>query len=152
MKNIVQNSRHINKLLSLKSSAGFTLIESLAAIFILTVGITAVLQSFPAGVVIQKTAQINTIANQLCQEKMEEIISRSYEEMVPGSFEESYGTLPLFPSFKRAIEIGYYDPNNPGVVPATDLGIKKIRVTVYWQQNLGTSERSVAVSNLYAKR
>ena len=135
-----------------KAKLGFTLIESLAAIFVLAIGISAIFQAFPSGVFIQKTAQMNTVANQLCQEKMEEIIAKSYDEMLLGTQEEAYGSIPSFNSYKRRTEISYFDPNNPGIVPGSDLGIKKIKVTVYWLSHLGVAERSFSVTNLFSKR
>lgn len=135
-----------------KLKKGFTLIESLAAIFILTIGISAIFQAFPSGVFVQKTAQMNTIANQLCQEKMEEVVFKSYDEMAVGIQEEAYGSMAGFASFKRKTEISYFDPNNPGTVPGSDLGIKKIKITVYWYSHMGVAEKSVTVSNLFTRR
>jgi len=136
----------------LKKSAGFTLVESLIAIFILTVGISAIFQAFPSGVFVQKSAQMSTVANQLCQQKTEEIVSQSYEAIVVGTQEEGYGSLILFPLYKRKTEISYFDPNNPGTVPASDLGIKKIKITIFWYSSLKLIEKSVSVSDLIAKR
>jgi len=39
----------------IKHNKGFTLVESLIAVFVLAVGIVAVLQAFPMGIYIQKT-------------------------------------------------------------------------------------------------
>ena len=152
MKTKIKQNFYSRKFSSLRSGAGFTLIEALAAIFILSVGISAVFQAFPSGVFVQKSAQMNTIANQLCQEKMEEIVSQSYDETIGGTYGEAYGSLSLFPSYKRVTEIRYFDPNNPGVTPGSDLGVKKIKVTVFWRSHLGVAEKSISVSDLFAKR
>jgi len=152
MRKFSQKIFYFKKFSLFQGSAGFTLIESLTAIFILTIGITAILEAFPSGVFIQKSSQMSTIANQLCQEKMEEVVSQSYDETVAGVYEEAYGSLGLFPLYKRKTEISYFDPNNPGMVPAGDLGIKKIKVTVYWHSHLGVAEKSISFADLYAKR
>ena len=64
-----------------KINKGFTLVELLVAIFVLTVGIAGVLAIFPIGTKIEKTNQMSAIATQLAQEKMEDIISASYNEL-----------------------------------------------------------------------
>ena len=59
----------------------FTLIETIIAIFILAVGITAVLTMFPLGIQIVNSSKMATIATHLAQEKIEEIISTPYGEI-----------------------------------------------------------------------
>jgi len=61
-------------------SKGFTLIELLVAIFILTVGISAVLAMFPLGLQVVKSSKMTAIGAQLGQEKIEEIISKPYAD------------------------------------------------------------------------
>lgn len=131
---------------------GFTLIESLIAIFVLVVGIVAVLQAFPLGAHIQKSSQMTTTAIQLNQEKLEEIISRSYSDIPLGETLEPYGFNPNFSSFRRKTEITYFDPNNPTVPPAGDLGIKKIEVWVFWRSPFGVAEKEIKLATLFAQR
>ena len=131
---------------------GFTLIELLIAIFVLAVGIVAVLEMFPLGTYVQKSAQMGTLASELCQEKMEEIISESYNNILPGVNEEPYGFNSSLPSFKRKTEVNYFDPNNPQVPPDQDLGIKKIEVTVFWKSPLGINEKEIKLATLISKR
>jgi len=135
-----------------QSKKGITLIELLLAIFVFTVGILSVSQTFPLGIHIQKSAQMDTVANQLCQSKMEEIFALSYGEMALGISEESYGSITSFVSYKRRTEISYFDPNNPSVPPALDSGIKKVKITVFWHSPMGVSEKQVAITNLIAQK
>lgn len=144
------NIRTINP--NFRNSEGFTLIELLVAIFILTIGIIAILQAFPLGTYVQKSAQMTSTAIQLSQAKMEEIISQSYNEISLGIVEEDYGSITNFNSYKRRTEVSYFDPNNPEVPPSEDLGIKKIEVTVFWRSPLGISEKEVKIANLIAQR
>lgn len=134
------------------SKKGFTLIELLIAIFVLAVGLVAVLQAFPMGAYIQKTAQMTTTAVQISQDKMEEIISRQYAEIVVGTTDEVYGFDTDSPSFRREIEVNYFDPDNPEVPPAEDSGIKKVRVSVFWRSHLGLLEKEVKIATLIAKK
>ncbi|MFH1353830.1 MAG: prepilin-type N-terminal cleavage/methylation domain-containing protein [bacterium] len=139
-------------MVNLKTKKGFTLIELLIAIFVLTVGIVAILQAFPAGTYVQKTAQMATIAVQLSQGKMEEVISQQYGEIAVGSVEEDYGFDADNLSFRRKTEISYFDPDNPQIPPVEDLDIKKVQVTVFWHSHLGLSEKEVRIATLIAKR
>jgi prepilin-type N-terminal cleavage/methylation domain-containing protein len=133
-------------------SKGFTIIELIISIFILTVGISAVLYMFPLGTQVQKSSQMATVAIQLSQGKMEEIISKSYSEIVPGIIEEDYGFDSDFSSYRRQTEISYFDPVNPQTVPASDLGIKKVQVTVFWRSPLETSEKEIKLITLFARK
>ena len=135
-----------------KFSGGFTLIELLIAIFVLATGVVTVMQAFPLGTYIQKSAQLNTIASELAQSKMEEILPLSYDDILLGVAEEPYGFSSSTPSFERKTEITYFDPNDPGVPPAGDLGIKKIVITVFWHSPIGINERNVKIANFIVQR
>ena len=136
----------------MKNLLGFTLVEVLIAVFVLSVGIVAVLQAFPLGTQIQKSSQMATIASQLAQAKMEEIISQSYSSILIGTSQEAYGFNTSFLSHRRETEITYFDPDNPGLPPAQDLGIKKVEITVFWHSPLGASEKEVKIANFIAKK
>ncbi len=140
--------------MKLKTKRGFTLIEVLAAVFVLAVGIVAVLQAFPLGTHIQKSSQMTTVAIQLSQARLEEIISKSYDDplLFVGTTTESYGTVSGFSSYKRTTRINYYDPNNPSQIPIADLGIKKIEITVFWKSPLGVSEKEAKIATLFSQK
>ena len=137
---------------STKNFLGFTLIEALIAVFVLSVGIVALLQAFPLGTYIQKSSQMATVAGQLAQSKMEETISQSYGSILAGTTQEAYGFNPVLPSFRRQTEITYFDPNNPEIPSGQDLGIKKIEITVFWHSSLGGPEKEVKIANFIAIR
>jgi len=130
---------------------GFTLIELLIAIFILTVGILGIMAIFPMASRIEKSNQIITVATQLAQGKAEEILYKPYNEITVGTTTENYGSISNFNSFKRIAKVNYYDPEN-STIASSDLGIKQIEITVYWESPLGNSERSTAVISLVSKR
>ncbi len=138
----------------MKFKKGFTLIEVLVAIFVLTVGIVAVLQAFPLGTYIQKSSQMTTVAIQLSQAKLEELISKSYDDslLFVGTTTESYGTVSGFSSYKRTTRINYYDPNSPSQIPVADLGIKKIEITVFWKSPLGVAEKEAKIATLFSQK
>ncbi|GAI16438.1 unnamed protein product [marine sediment metagenome] len=125
---------------------GFTLIELIIAIFILVVGITAVLAMIPSGIQIVSSSKMATVATYLGEAKIEEIISTSYEEIS----NEPKQTLNLpFSAYSRETEVACFDsngsssPNCPG-----DTGIKKIKVTVSW----GVAGKKIELSTLITKR
>lgn len=138
--------------MKIENLKGFTVIEIIVAIFILIIGIVAVLQMFPLGIQTERTARMATVAGQLGQAKIEEIISKSYDEISVGVEEEDYGSIPDFNSYKRKTEVNFFDPDNPSIPPGSDLGIKKIKVTVFWKSPPGVSEKSIKIATLIAER
>jgi len=119
---------------------GFTLIEILIAISVVIIGIAAVASLFPIGLKIERSITASTIANQLAQEKIEEIISKSYDEVLCNSAslpcEEIEESVNDYPYFQRTLQILYADPQNDlnePQPPDEDTGIKKIKVAVSWQ-------------------
>lgn len=111
---------------------GFTLIESLVAIFVLSVGILAILTMFPLGIKIINSSKTTAVGIQLGQEKIEEIISLSYEAI---SVEENIENElpPPFNFYRRETRITYVDLSSDLQEIDNDKGTKKVKVTVYWQ-------------------
>ena len=130
---------------------GFTLIELSIAIFLLTMGVLAVLTIFPMGSKVEKSTQVLAVAIQLEQGKMEEVLSQSYGAILVGSTTEDYGTISGFTPYKRVTEIGYYDPVN-ATITDSDSGIKMIEVTVFWESSLGAPEQNTKIISLTTKR
>lgn len=129
---------------------GFTIIELLVAIFVLVVGIAGVLNAFPLGIQVAKSSQMATVATQLSQAKMEEIISKSFAEI---SSEPKQPLASPFSAYSGEVEAACYDPNGDTFLPnCPDTGIKKIKVTVSWKSPLGASTKKVELFDLIAKR
>lgn len=128
---------------------GFTLIELIIAIFILTVGISAILVMFPLGIQIVKSSEMATVATQLAQEKIEEIISKSYTDI---SSETKQQLSSPFSAYWREVEMTYFDPDNPEVTPSVNKGIKKVEVTVSWELPLKVVGKSIKIMTLISKR
>lgn len=124
-------------------SKGITIIEALIAVFILTVGIVAVLYMFPLGSRVAKSGQMITVAVELGQGKMEEEISKSYSQLTTGTVTENYGEIFDFGSYKRVTEISYYEGK---------AGIKKIEIAVYWKSPFGITEKNINLISLIVKR
>lgn len=131
--------------------SGFTLVEIIIAIFILTIGISAVLVMFPLGTQLLGSSKMTTIGIQLAQEKIEEVISTSYETISIGEVIES-ALLSPFDAYKREIKVSYVDPTFNLQEIASDKGIKKIEVTVSWKTSLEFTPKNIKLITLISRR
>ena len=130
-------------------NTGFTFLEVMIAISVLIIGIIAVLQVFPLALNIEKLNQMETQAVFLAQEKIEEKISRVYQDTQITT--ETEDSLPSpFEKFSRETKIVYVDSDLADTT--LDLGLKKIEVTVRWQSPLRLREKSVNLITLIAER
>jgi len=128
---------------------GFTLIELMIAVFILTVGISAILVIFPLGIQIAKSSEMATIGTQLGQEKIEEIISKPYIDI---SSESKQQLSSPFNAYFRETEVTCFDPNLDLSPNCPNTEIKKIEVTVSWELPLKIAEKNVKIITLISKR
>ncbi len=129
---------------------GFTLLEAMIAIFVIAVGILAVLQTFPLSIQGQTSAKMATVVTQLGQEKIEEIIAKSYTDI---SSEATTTLGSPFESYSRKVEVTCFDPNGESLSPnCPDTGIKKVKVIVSWKLPLGVTKKSFEIATLISKR
>ena len=112
--------------------SGFTLIETLIAISILMIAVLSVIQLFPLGLKASTQAKNITVATNLAQAKMEEIISDDYDNLTIGTTTEpSLSTIdPDFSNFTRVTVINYV--NGDLAIVGQDFGLKKVEVYVGW--------------------
>lgn len=134
-----------------KIKTGFTIIETLVAIFILTVGIVGVLTAFPLGIQVQNSAKMATVADQLAQGEIEEVVSKSYAEISIGTTPKT-AFDPPFNSYQKEIKVSYVDPHNNLQETSIDSGIKKIEITVSWKPSLAGAANSLKVASLITER
>ena len=132
----------------------FTLIELIIAIFILALGITAIFAIFPLGIQIVRFSKMTTTATYLGEAKIEEIISKPYEEI---SSEPEQTFDPPFSAYSWRTEINCVNPDLQEVACNYDLTnnsnpIKKIEVTVSWRSSLGITEQSIELLTLISKK
>ena len=121
------------------SDAGFTLLEVMIALLILTIGIVTVLQVFPVAFNVVMSNQMETQATLLCQEKIEEIISKSYIDIITGTTTASLSSP--FEKFSRETKIS-----------DIETGLKKVEVIVSWKSLLGTKQENVKLVTFVSKR
>ncbi len=129
---------------------GFTLIEIMISIAILSAGFVAILYMFPLGSKIEKNSQMMTTALEIGQAKLEEINATSFGEIV--SLQEEYGAVPDFPAFKTVVLSDFYDPQTGGA-STSDTGIKTITVNVFWHSSLfGDGEKNISFKTLISQK
>lgn len=128
---------------------GFTLIETATAVFILSVGICAVLIIFPLSLKIIRSSDLATKAVGLAQEKIEEISSNDYDSVDLGTTNENLASP--FNMFLRQTTVSYVDPANGMQVSQTDTGIKKIMVMISWNSLLSVGQQSVTTNGLISE-
>jgi len=135
---------------STSKPAGFSLVEAIVSIIIIGIGLMAVAQFFPFSLQIIGDAQRLSTASNLALSQIEELQSLSYEEITAGTLEAKHrladdSTSYLY-HYQRETAVTYVDSDlNPS---GTDIGLKKITVTVYWQALIGHTEKSISITSL----
>ncbi|MDD2807071.1 MAG: prepilin-type N-terminal cleavage/methylation domain-containing protein [Patescibacteria group bacterium] len=129
---------------------GFTILEATIAIFILLIGLLAVVQLFPFSLKIIGDSSDLTIGSNLAVSKLEEIRGLTYESIGTGTIEtkqrlSSDQTSYLY-NFQRQTVVTTIDSNlNTSV---SDVGLKQVTVTVFWTSPVSTAEKSTSMSTI----
>ena len=115
---------------------GFTLMEVLVAMLILSVGLLG-MAALIAGIInSNKLSNRISTATVLAQDKMEDIKRIGYDNAGGGA--EDYNTISDYPLYKRLTDVAAGDPA---------AGMKKITVTVYWESD----DHSITLNTILAK-
>ena len=142
-------SKAIRKNIRQNFISGFSLIEIMVAILIIGTTFIGLLQAFPYAMKINKTAENQTIASYLAQEKLEELNQLDYDDIATTTIEVKHRlgatNTPLY-TFQRETSATYVDGNIQD--SAIDLGLKKITTTVYYTGSLSKTERSYIMQTL----
>ncbi|MGC9031570.1 MAG: type IV pilus modification PilV family protein [Minisyncoccia bacterium] len=112
-----------------RNNFGFTILEALIAISVLTLGIVFVIYIFPVALNLEENNKIKTQSIFLASEKMEELFSKSYKDVSIGTTTESSLDFP-FEKFSRQTRITFIDKNFSEI--SQDKGLKKIEITVFY--------------------
>ena len=121
------------------SPSGISLIEILIALAVLIVGAICIITFFPLGLESVKRSEHETIAVNLAQAKIEEIISTSYFDVSTGEIAEpSLSSIDSdFSGYSRTTLTYFVDSDLN--ISEQDLGLKKVDVTVSWFDNNATT-------------
>jgi prepilin-type N-terminal cleavage/methylation domain-containing protein len=116
---------------------GFTLIEAILALTVFSVGIIFTLVIFPKGINMGREAKEISVATQLAQEKIEEMLAESYDDLIIGEIEPrakvNENPSSQFYAYERLVTCDLVDSDLTSTV--TDIGLKKVEVNVYWRNS-----------------
>lgn len=130
---------------------GFTIIETIVAIGIFGIGILALLGFYTYSSQVVRFARQTTVASNLAQGLVEQTISEPYDTLTVGeSAKETFSIIPTDSSYgySKQTKISLIDQNLNA--SDTDVGLKKIDCTVYWQSNW--TEKNIQVSTIVTRR
>jgi Tfp pilus assembly protein PilV len=86
-----------------ESQEGFSLVEAIVSVFILTVGLMAAASVLVSVAGSEKLSSVLTTATNLSQEKLEKIRHQAYTDVKSDS--EDFGQIQKYPSFKRDVNV-----------------------------------------------
>lgn len=138
-----------------RNQRGVTLIEVLVAIFLISVGLWGIVGIFPMATKTAKLANSSTVAVNLARAQMEQLLSLDYTDLTTGTIEAKH-RLSASPdeqlyNYQRQSDVVYV--NSELNEEASDQGMKKITVTVYWYTSLDTTaERNISLVNLVVEK
>lgn len=137
-----------------KHQNGLSLIEIMVAFTILTIAYIGLVQSFPFGLSINKAAESATIASYLAQDKIEELHSMGYDNIITGAIEIKHrlsdDPVNYLYNFQRQTEVNCVDGDLLDSV--VDTGIKKISTTVHYTSAISKTETSYNITTLISRR
>ena len=117
------------------NSRGFTLLEILVSIVLLTIGVIAIIGLFSANFIGSIDAENTAIAVNLAEKRMEEIRNLDFDT---GIVNEAKASVSGFAGFERQVVVAE---------PETDL--KYVTVTAYWTYK--TDEVSITLDTYVSK-
>ena len=127
----------------LRHHKGFTLLEVLIAIVILSLGLLGLSAMTISTIRGLAFSEYMTTATNLVQEKMEEIKNTAYAGVLQASYpSEDYGTIAGFDQFKREVEIRENE-----VLSNTKTAI----VSVSWKRRNGGQPHQVTVQTIISR-
>ncbi|MFA5386843.1 MAG: prepilin-type N-terminal cleavage/methylation domain-containing protein [Candidatus Paceibacterota bacterium] len=129
-----------------KNQKGITLIEVIVALAVLSIGIIGILQSFPAAAQKEGIAKNNSTAAYLAQGQLETLLSYDYDNPLLSTGTTTTSTL----NYYIQTNVAYIDPLDDLNATDTDLGIKRIKIKVFWGRDV--PEQTVELSTLYSRK
>lgn len=133
----------------LANPSGFTLVELMVALALLTLGVVGVSMYFPQALASIESGKQLTTATFLAEQRLEQIKGTPFASVIAANFPaENYGAIPREPLYRRTVTI----TDNPGGQPDTKL----VQVSVFFRPVVVTgvlgAERQVMLQTLIASR
>ena len=121
----------------LHTQHGFTLIEMLVALVVLSIGLLGMSRATVAMLTVQTENQRLAHASALLQDRMETLKHSGYKGAATVSSTEAYGTIPQYSTYKRVTSVAV---NTPAA------NMKTVTVTVSWQNDKHTLSASTILA------
>ncbi len=123
---------------------GFTIVEIIVAITVLTIGVLGVATFFARSSILSRAATHISTASNLAQGIIDEQMAKSYGEIVPVEKVRvsDLQTSPYY-SYYKEVNINLIDKN---LAPSSDVGMKQIIVKIYYYD--GDVEKNVELSTI----
>lgn len=134
----------------LKTKKAFTLVEILVAVFVLEIGLLGIAGFYAYSINITKMARNETTSSNLAAGLLDETLENSYDNLTVGEGTKTNYSADVsdpFYAWQKKIDVAYIDSNLQ--VSATDTNMKKIIVTVYFQEN--GQERSFQTASIKSR-
>lgn len=135
------------------SQSGLSLIEVMVSFSILIIIFISLTQAFPLALTINKTSENAAKASYLAQAKLEEINSLNYDSIPMGTIEPkarlSNDSSDYLYYFQRQTLVEYV--NGSLESSASETGLKKITVTVYYSNVLSKTEKNYSTVALISR-
>ncbi len=132
---------------------GFSLIEGLVAITIMSVALLTIISAVPLTLQTNKQAELESLASVYARAKLEALLITPYDDISTGTIEPraAISSDPTNPASKlqRTSTVTLIDSNFNAT--ATDSGLKKIVVTVDWPNPKG-GLGSVTLTSLLSQK
>lgn len=135
-----------------RSQKGISLVEVIIALALVIVIVLSVAGLLPRALEISRKAAMHTTAANLAQAKIEDMISRNYEDIPTGTVEARAPVAPAtdpLSIYEREVTSDYVDTDTLAVI-TTDEGLKQVTVTVFYPSSRG--ESTVVLNTLISDR
>lgn len=129
----------------------FTLIEVIVALTVFSIGILGVQTYFATSSRLTTAANHMSTASNLAQGIIDTQLSYAYDELIPGTSAKvrvSTDSASPFYNYQKQVTISLIDSSLN--TSATDVGLKKILVTVFYSE--GAIEKNVQMATIQTKR
>ncbi len=136
-----------------KSQFGFSLIEIVVALAILSTAFLGLIKVFPLGIDMNTSAKNKTVASYLAQDKIENLYASGYDNIATGTIEAKHRISTSSDSYlynyQRETVVDYIDGNLTAT--SGDSGMKRITTTVYYPEGANKAEQSFRVNTIISK-
>ncbi len=119
----------------INSQKGFTLIEMLLVLALITVALLPLLSALSGTLIASSDNESTTIASGIAQAKMEEIQNTAYDNIVSSS----KSPVPNYPAYMQEVQVAEPQVN-----------LKDVNINIYWKTSSG-SEKSFNLETLIVR-